>query len=57
MIPKDPMMLLSYLNTQLRDHHDSLDELCASMNLDKRSVVKKMQMIDYRYSGELNKFV
>jgi len=57
MTPKDPMMLLSYLNTQLRDHYDSLDELCASMNLDKRSVVEKMQMIEYHYSGELNKFV
>jgi len=57
MLPKDPVMLLSYLNTQLRDHYDSLDELCAAMNLDKRSVVKKMQMIEYRYNGEVNKFI
>ena len=26
MIPKDPVMLLSYVNTQLRDYYDSLDD-------------------------------
>lgn len=57
MLPKDSVMLLSYLNTQLRDHYDSLDELCAAMNLDKMSVVEKMQMIEYRYNGELNRFI
>ena len=25
MIPKDPMILLSYVNTQLRDYYDSLE--------------------------------
>ena len=25
MIPKDPIMLLSWINTQLRDHYASLD--------------------------------
>ena len=29
MIPKDPMILLSYVNTQLRDYYDSLEALCA----------------------------
>ena len=28
MIPKDPMILLSYVNTQLRDYYDSLEALC-----------------------------
>ena len=27
-IPKDPVMLLSYLNTQLRDFYPDMDELC-----------------------------
>ena len=27
-LPKDPVMLLSYLNTQLRDNYDSLEALC-----------------------------
>lgn len=57
MIPKDPIMLLSYLNTQLRDNYASLDELCASMDVDKPEIVEKMAGIDYCYDGELNKFV
>lgn len=28
MIPKEPVMLLSYVNTQLRDYYDSLEALC-----------------------------
>lgn len=57
MIPKDPIMLLSYLNTQLRDNYASLDELCASMDVNKQEIVEKMAGIEYCYDGELNKFV
>lgn len=35
MIPKDPFMLVSWLNTQLRDFYPSLDELCQALNLDR----------------------
>ena len=35
-IPNDPMMLVSFLNTQLRDFYDSLDEFCKSQNLDEQ---------------------
>ena len=31
MIPSDPAMLLSYVNTQLRDYYPSLEELCKSL--------------------------
>ena len=30
-LPNDPIMLMSYLNTQLRDNYPSLEELCKSM--------------------------
>ena len=29
MVPKDPVMLLSYINTQLRDNYPSIQELCS----------------------------
>lgn len=57
MLPNDPMMLLSYINTQLRDNYASLDELCASLNADKQAIVDKLAMIDYEYDETLNKFV
>lgn len=56
-IPKDPMMLLSYLNTQLRDFYPSLEELCKSMDLDAYSLKKQLETIDYHYDPTLNRFV
>ena len=34
-IPKDPVILLSYVNTQLRDNYSSLDEMCQALDADK----------------------
>ena len=31
--PSDPVMLLSYINTQLRDHYESLTALCDDLHL------------------------
>ena len=57
MIPKDPVMLLSYLNTQLRDHYETLDELCKTLNLDRTALEDKLAMIQYRYDAEKNQFI
>lgn len=57
MIPKDPVMLLSYVNTQLRDYYKSLDELCESKELDKNRLLEQMESIDYYYNEETNQFV
>lgn len=57
MIPKDPMMLLSYINTQLRDFYPSLDALAEGLELDKDELTEKLRAIDYEYDAELNKFV
>lgn len=57
MIPKDPVMLLSYVNTQLRDHYPTLEELCRSMGIRQEDVVSKLKSIDYAYDDELNQFV
>ena len=32
-IPNDPVILMSYLNTQLRDFYTGLDDLCKSLAL------------------------
>ena len=50
MIPKDPMILLSYVNTQLRDYYDSLEALCTCRGLKKDELVAKMHSIDYELS-------
>lgn len=56
-IPKDPVMLLSYINTQLRDFYHNLDELCSSLNLNKEEVIQKIRLIDYEYDTKTNQFV
>ena len=55
-IPKDPVMLMSYLNTQLRDNYASLEELCRSLDLDQTEVEEKLAQIDYHYEAESNQF-
>ncbi len=57
MIPNDPIMLLSYVNTQLRDNYSSLDDLCASLDVEKQIILDKLKAVNYEYSEELNKFV
>lgn len=57
MLPKDPVMLLSYVNTQLRDFYSDLDDMCKSMNVDKEDIIERLKVIDYLYDESLNKFL
>lgn len=56
-IPTDPVMRLSYINTQLRDHYSSLNDLCKSLDLNREDIVASLEKIDYTYNEELNQFV
>ncbi len=56
-IPNDPIMLLSYINTQLRNHYPTLEELCASLSLDKTLIVEKLSAINYIYDSVQNQFL
>lgn len=57
MIPKDPAILLSFVNTELRDYYGSLDEMCDDMQLDRNEIEDKLSMIGYVYKKERNQFV
>ena len=46
MIPKDPVMLLSYINTQLRDFYDSFEDLCKALDLDENEIKQKLHPLD-----------
>jgi hypothetical protein len=56
MAPKDPVMLLSFVNMRLRDEYENLDELCAALDLDKTEIAEKLAAIDYHYDTETNQF-
>lgn len=55
-IPKDPLILLSFINTQLRDKYSSLDELCSALMLDVSELTTKLATIDYKYNPQINQF-
>lgn len=55
-IPKDPVILVSYINTQLRDFYPSLSELCKSLSLDEADICEKLDSIDYHYNADINQF-
>ncbi len=57
MIPKDPVMLLSFLNLKLRDFYGSLDELCEDMELDRAELEERLAGINYHYEEGSNRFV
>lgn len=56
-IPKDPAILLSYINTKLRDRYASFDELCDDLEINRDETEKQLAAIGYVYSAERNAFV
>lgn len=59
MIPKDPVMLLSYINTQLRDNYNDLEALADGLDLSKdelNEIIAKIEGIGYSYKKDENRF-
>lgn len=56
-LPKDPMLLLSVVNTKLRDYYHSLDALCEDMDVDREAIVSTLKSIDYEYDDNRQQFV
>lgn len=56
MLPNDPFMLLSYINTQLRDKYSSLDELCDDTDVSAEDIISKLDNAGYVYDKNTNKF-
>ena len=56
MLPKDPMILFSYINMKLRDQYPSLDELCRAEDIDHKWLVEQLGAVEFEYSAEHNKF-
>ena len=57
MIPRDPAILLSYVNTKLRDEFDSLEELCAALDADEQVLCETLAALDYHYDAARNQFI
>lgn len=56
-LPKDPMMLLSFVNTRLRDDGITLEDFAKEFQIDKNIIEKELDKIGYTYNNDLRKFV
>lgn len=55
-LPKDPMILFSFVNMKLRDNYASLDDLCEDMDISKEDILEQLKSAGFEYCSEHNKF-
>ena len=56
-LPKDPMILLSVINTKIRDQYHTLDAFCEDLQIDKNELIDVLKGIDYEYDESRHQFV
>ena len=56
MLPNNPYVLLSVVNTKLRDFYSSLDDLCNDLDEDKEEIINLLKSIGYKYNDLENQF-
>lgn len=56
MLPNDPIMLMSVINTKLRDIYPSLDDLCEDMDISRSELEEKLRTAGFEYDPEQNRF-
>lgn len=55
-LPEDSVMLLSFVNTKLRDQYASLDALCDDLDASRTALEAKLGEIGYFYNAKENRF-
>lgn len=55
-LPQDDYILLSYINTKLRDEYDCLESLCGALDFDRNEITARLGAIGYAYNRERNRF-
>ena len=55
-IPKDPNILISYVNMMLRDRYSSLEEFCNDNDADVNEITEKLKAAGFEYDADLNQF-
>jgi hypothetical protein len=56
-LPKDNFILLSFVNTKLRDEYATLSDFCDGENVEKDYICERLAIIGYVYDDDLNKFI
>lgn len=56
-LPKDPVMLLSVVNTRLRDFYPNLEELAKAEGITAEEIMETLKKINYIYDENQNRFL
>ncbi len=56
MLPQDPFILFSYVNTQLRDNFSSLEAFCKETGVPEAELVSRLEKAGFQYIPELRQF-
>ena len=56
-LPNDPVILLSFVNTKLRDQYANLDALAEALETDRGAIEEKLSAINYVYDAVQNQFI
>ena len=56
-IPQDPIILLSFVNTKLRDQFATLEEFCDFYEIRESELRDTLDSVDYQYDEITNQFV
>ncbi|MBR5424364.1 MAG: DUF4250 domain-containing protein [Clostridia bacterium] len=51
------LLLMSVVNTKLRDYYADLDALCDDLNEDRAALEEKLAAIGYFYDDQRNQFI
>ena len=55
-LPKDPMILLSFVNTKLRDEFTYLEEFCKEEDISIESLKEQLESIGFQYNETIRQF-
>lgn len=56
MLPQDPYILFSYVNTHLRDHYSSLPAFCEEMDISEGELIAALAQVGFQYDPKINQF-
>ncbi len=55
-LPKDPVMLMSFVNMKLRDEYRTLEDFCASYSLDETKLKAQMEASGFEWMPGIRQF-
>ena len=52
----DPHLLVGLVNTELRNHSESLDDLVKTHDISEEGLIEKLRVAGYEYKSEIKQF-